>query len=94
MREMPYYHSFFGRAPEPIVRLAHKLAEVTPEGINKFFFACSGSEVVDTAIKMIWCYNNATGRHEKKNHFASEFRSWGDCRRGVDDPYSHQSGWI
>ena len=66
MRTLPYYHNFFGRTPEPTVKLASKLAEVTPEGINKFFFACSGSEAVDTAIKMIWYWNNATARPDKK----------------------------
>ncbi|WP_299508386.1 aminotransferase [uncultured Roseobacter sp.] len=66
MREMPYYHSFFGRAPVPTIKLAARLAEITPEGIEKIFFACSGSEAVDTAIKMIWYYNNATDRPEKK----------------------------
>lgn len=66
MQDLPYYHSFFGRATEPTAKLASKLAEVTPEGINKFFFACSGSEAVDTAIKIIWYLNNARGRKKKK----------------------------
>lgn len=66
MQALPYYHNFFGRAPEPTVKLADKLAEVTPEGITRFFFACSGSEAIDTAIKMIWYWNNSIGRSNKK----------------------------
>lgn len=66
MRELPYYHGFFGRASVPTIKLAAKLAEITPDKIKKFFFACSGSEAVDTAIKMIWYYNNAKGRPAKK----------------------------
>ncbi|MGB3148883.1 MAG: aminotransferase [Paracoccaceae bacterium] len=66
MRELPYYHGFFGRAPVPTIKLAAKLAEITPAGIEKFFFACSGSEAIDSAIKMIWYYNNAKGRPQKK----------------------------
>ena len=66
MREMPYYHGFFGRAPVPTIKLAAKLAEITPDGIEKFFFACSGSEAIDTAIKMIWYFNNAKGHPERK----------------------------
>lgn len=66
MRELPYYHGFFGRAPVPTIKLAAKLAEITPEGIEKFFFACSGSEAIDTAIKMVWYFNNSKGRPAKK----------------------------
>jgi 4-aminobutyrate--pyruvate transaminase len=34
--------------------------------MSKVFFANSGSEANDTAVKMIWYFNNATGRPEKK----------------------------
>jgi 4-aminobutyrate--pyruvate transaminase len=34
--------------------------------MSKVFFANSGSEANDSAIKMIWYYNNARGLHEKK----------------------------
>ena len=66
MREMPYYHSFLGRAPVPTIKLADALSKITPAGINRFFFACSGSEAIDSAIKMVWYYNNAKGRPQKK----------------------------
>lgn len=66
MRTLPYYHSFVGRVPEPTARLAHALAQVTPDPITRFFFASSGSEANDTAIKMAWYYNNALGRPHKK----------------------------
>lgn len=65
-RKLPYYHTFFGRSPEPIVRLSARLAQICPAGITRFFFACSGSEAIDSAIKMVWYYNNAIGRPEKK----------------------------
>lgn len=66
MRQLPYYHSFVGRVPAPTARLAHALAQITPDGINRFFFASSGSEANDTIIKMAWYYNNALGRPAKK----------------------------
>ena len=34
--------------------------------MSKVFFANSGSEANDTAIKMVWYFNNALGRPEKK----------------------------
>ena len=34
--------------------------------MSKVFFANSGSEANDSAIKMVWYYNNARGLHAKK----------------------------
>ena len=66
LRQLPYYHSFVGRVPAPTARLAHALAQIAPVPISRFFFASSGSEANDTAIKMAWYYNNALGRPKKK----------------------------
>ncbi|MHA6345518.1 aspartate aminotransferase family protein [Roseivivax sp. CAU 1761] len=66
MEALPYYHSFAHKAHEPAVRLAEKLAEITPEGLNRVFFTSSGSEANDTVVKMVWFMNNALGRPEKK----------------------------
>ena len=37
---------------EPPVRLAEKLAEITPSSISRFFFANSGAEAVEGAVKL------------------------------------------
>ena len=66
MRQLPFYHSFGGKANEPSVRLAEKLLAMAPVPMSKVFFANSGSEANDTAMKMAWYYNNALGRPEKK----------------------------
>ncbi|MGR3839861.1 MAG: aspartate aminotransferase family protein [Cognatishimia sp.] len=66
MKKLPYYHSFAHKAHEPSIRLAEKLVEITPEGLNRVFFTNSGSEANDTVIKMVWFLNNALGRPEKK----------------------------
>jgi 4-aminobutyrate--pyruvate transaminase len=34
--------------------------------MSKVFFNNSGSEANDTAVKMVWYYNNARGKHRKK----------------------------
>jgi 4-aminobutyrate--pyruvate transaminase len=34
--------------------------------MSKVFFNNSGSEANDTAVKLVWYYNNALGRHRKK----------------------------
>lgn len=66
MRQLPFYHGFTGRTHEPQVDLAEMLLERAPVPMSKVFFANSGSEANDSAIKMIWYYNNAIGRPQKK----------------------------
>ena len=48
------------------IALAEKLLSIAPPGLSKVFFANSGSEVNDTAVKLVWYYNNALGRPKKK----------------------------
>jgi beta-alanine--pyruvate transaminase len=41
--------------------LAERLAEITPAGLDRIFFVNSGSEAVDTALKMALAYHRARG---------------------------------
>jgi 4-aminobutyrate--pyruvate transaminase len=66
MAKLPYYHSFAQRTATPVVDLAEKVVQITPPQLTKVFFANSGSEANDTAMKMVWYYNNALGRPQKK----------------------------
>jgi len=66
MRRLPFYHGFGGKASPPTIDLAERLIGLAPVPMSKVFFANSGSEANDTAIKLIWYYNNAIGRPEKK----------------------------
>lgn len=66
LRQLPFYHGFGGKAAAPTVDLAEKLIGMAPVPMSKVFFANSGSEANDTAIKLIWYCNNALGRPEKK----------------------------
>ena len=66
MRKLPYYHTFAQKGGLPPVELAEKLLEIAPVKMSKVFFANSGSEANDSIIKMVWYYNNALGRPEKK----------------------------
>lgn len=72
MQTLPYYHSFMGRTAEPAGRLAAKLVEMLPADLARIFFACSGSEAVDTAVKLSRFYQNARGKPEKKKIIARE----------------------
>ena len=66
LRRLPNYHSFAGKAALPTIDLSEKLIGLSPVPMSKVFFANSGSEANDSAIKLIWYYNNALGRPEKK----------------------------
>ena len=66
MRKLPYYHAFTGKSHGPMIDLAEMLIERAPVPMSKVFFANSGSEANDTAIKMVWYFNNAIGRPNKK----------------------------
>jgi 4-aminobutyrate---pyruvate transaminase len=66
MRKLPYYHTFTQKVADVTIDLAEKLVGMAPVPMSKAYFANSGSEANDTAVKMIWFYNNAIGRPEKK----------------------------
>ena len=66
LEKLPYYHNFTGKGTEPAVELAEMLKEIAPMDCGKVLFSSSGSEANDTQIKLMWYYNNAMGRPEKK----------------------------
>jgi len=65
MGKLPFYHSFSHKSHPAAVKLAERLVTMAP-GMAKAHFTSSGSEANDLAIKMIWYFNNALGRPEKK----------------------------
>lgn len=58
--ELDYCSPFQGGHPHSF-ELARRVAQLTPEGIDKVFFGNSGSEAVDTAIKIALAYHRARG---------------------------------
>jgi 4-aminobutyrate--pyruvate transaminase len=70
MRRLPFYHGFANKSHEPVAELAERLVAIMPVPMSKAFFNNSGSEANDTAIKLVWYYNNALGRPRKKKIIA------------------------
>ena len=70
MQEMPYTHLFSHRANVPAIELAEKLVNISPDPISRAYFVNSGSEAVDSAIKIVWYYQNAMGQPQKKKFIA------------------------
>ena len=66
MLEMPSYHVFVGASNRPAIELAERMVALAPAGLEKVLFASSGSEANDAAIKLVWYYNDARGKPEKK----------------------------
>ncbi len=66
MRKLPFYHAFTAKSHEPLIELSEMLLARAPVPMSKVFYANSGSEANDTAIKMVWYFNNALGRPQKK----------------------------
>jgi adenosylmethionine---8-amino-7-oxononanoate aminotransferase len=56
---------FGGLTHEPAIRLAERLVEIAPEGLERVFFADSGSVSVEVAIKMALQYQRAIGHPER-----------------------------
>ena len=66
MRKLPFYHAFTAKSHEPLIDLSEMLIERAPVPMSKVFLANSGSEANDSAVKMVWYFNNAVGRPRKK----------------------------
>ena len=56
-----HYFTPGGYGNEPAMELADRLAEITPEAINRFTFECSGSEAVESAMKLAKHYHYFNG---------------------------------
>ncbi len=72
LKTLPFYHLFTHKSHEPSIELAERLLKLLPVPMSKIFFNNSGSEANDTAVKIIWYYNNALGRPKKKKIIARQ----------------------
>src|SRR5476651_233224 len=57
---------FAGFTHEPAVRLAERLLEILPRGMDKIFYSDDGSTAVEAAIKMALQYRSNTLRSGRK----------------------------
>lgn len=83
MRELPYATGYFGFGSEPAIRLAAKLAEITPGDLNHIYFSLGGSDAVDSALRLIRYYYNVTGRPAKKQIISLERGYHGSSSTGA-----------
>lgn len=83
MRELPYATGYFSYASEPAIRLAAKLVQIAPGGLQHVYLTLGGSEAVDAAVRLIVQYYNATGRPGKKHFIALERGYHGSSSTGA-----------
>lgn len=66
MQELAFYNTFFKTTHPAVVELSVKLAEIAPSGFKHFFYTGSGSESVDTMMRMVRHYWSLQGKPQKK----------------------------
>lgn len=72
MRVLPYYNTFFKTAAPPTIRLAAKIAEKLGGDLSHVFFNSSGSEAIDTVVRLSRFYWQAKGQPERNVIIARE----------------------
>ena len=62
----------FLRAHPRAFELARRVAEYTPAGLDRVFFVNSGSEAVDTAMKMALMYHRVRGQPQQHDYLTHD----------------------
>lgn len=70
--DLSYCHAFSSMASDKPAILAARLKALAPVPMSKVFFGNSGSDANDTQVKLVWYYNNARGKTQKKKIIARE----------------------
>lgn len=65
LSKLPYSHTFRGRTSDKLVELAEKIVKISPDHLSKVFFAGSGSEANESAVKIAWSYHKHQGNPNK-----------------------------
>ena len=65
MLELPYYNTFFKTAAPPTIQLAARIAELMGGDLSHVFFNSSGSEAIDTVIRLARYYWQVKGQPQR-----------------------------
>ncbi|HZL00935.1 MAG TPA: aminotransferase [Caulobacteraceae bacterium] len=83
MLELPYYNTFFKTASPPTVTLAAKLSQLLGGNLSHVFFNNSGSEAIDTIIRLARYYWQLRGQPERTVIIARDNAYHGSTIAGV-----------
>jgi 4-aminobutyrate--pyruvate transaminase len=84
MAKLPFYASYAHRTNDVALALADDLAGLSPIPMGRTFFANSGAEAIESAIKLAWYYHQCKGRpgrrkvisHERGYHGTTIASTW------------------
>jgi len=65
MCELPYYNTFFRTAAPTTVQLASKVSQLLGGNLSHVFFNSSGSEAIDTIVRLVRYYWQAKGEPKR-----------------------------
>ena len=77
------HSTLLGLASEQSIILAAKLAEITPPGLDRFFYSDNGSTAMEVAVKMAYQYQVHQGRPERSRFITFRNAYHGDTLGAV-----------
>ncbi len=77
------HSTLLGLASEQSVILAARLAEITPPGLDRFFYSDNGSTAMEVAVKMAYQYQVHVGRPERSRFITFKNAYHGDTLGAV-----------
>lgn len=78
MKQLSYTLTFAGRTNPWAAALSDKMSSITPEQYERFFFASTGSDAVESAIKMALYYWHLRGMPTKRAIIGRDFAYHGN----------------
>ncbi|MFZ2948960.1 MAG: adenosylmethionine--8-amino-7-oxononanoate transaminase [Desulfuromonadaceae bacterium] len=77
------HSTLLGLASEQSIILAARLAEITPPGLDRFFYSDNGSTAMEVAVKMAYQYQVHSGRPERSRFITFRNAYHGDTLGAV-----------
>jgi adenosylmethionine-8-amino-7-oxononanoate aminotransferase len=77
------HSTLLGLASEQSILLARRLSEITPDGLDRFFYSDNGSTAMEVAVKMAFQYQVHRGRPERSRFITFQNAYHGDTLGAV-----------
>ncbi len=74
MRRLPFYP--LSQSHVPAIRLAEKLGSILPAGLERVYFSNSGSEAVETALKLARQYGRQVYKGQNRHKVIARYRGY------------------
>lgn len=81
--KLAYVTGYFGFASEPAIRLAARLAELTPGDLDHIYLTQGGSDSIDSAVRLIRYYWSMKDEPQRQHMIALEYGYHGSSSTGA-----------